>query len=335
VQLPQPAMKRRRPDEGSNASVGDGLEGTIEEMAVLRSLAVSPHEGPSMPAIGGEPVDILYNGSVCMVWNPSHCARLRALGRLCATPIGLCSAKIATRGKAAAVPLLLNDEELWVCCMVATDWAIRILDSRTGALVDRAALFAKAAPVAADADAGFRHARRLVFADLWRRGYRCTNGLKFGCDYLSYTADASQVHAAFMVIVRQDDGEDADIAPMDLVAKSRVATTALKICVMAYGNTRTGAVKYAAFKRMGPGSAVFQAASALLMPTGAGAGFGRSASGIAGPAGGSAGGVGAATRAAAADTPADVLGASEADEGALSFLPADEAAALMFGDACT
>jgi len=67
-----------------------------------------------------------------------------------------------------------------------------------------------------------------------------------------------------MVIVKTDDGEKGDIAPLDLVAKSRVATTVVKICVMAYGNPETGHVRYACFKRMGPGSAIFVAASALL-----------------------------------------------------------------------
>ena len=202
-----------------------------------------------MPNIGAEALVLSYTGAQCLIWSAADCARVRSIGRLCVSPIGLCSAKLATRGKAAAVPVVLNDEELWVCCAVATHWRVTVLDMRTGRAVPAASILGAAA--AADRS-GFIHVRRLVFADLWQRGYRCTSGLKFGCDYLSYTADASQVHAAFMVIVRRerDDGADGggaggEISPLDLVAKSRVATTALKICVMAYGDTRTGRVRYA------------------------------------------------------------------------------------------
>ena len=209
-----------------------------------------------------------WNGSCALVWRPHDCARLRALGRLCASPVGLCAARLATRGKAAAVPLVLSDEELAVAAGVAAQaWRTAAVDSRSGAAMPLEALL-EASAARAVAAGGARAAaalrlRRLVFGDLWRRGYRCTAGLKFGCDYLAYTADASCVHAAFMVIVRRDGGGGGgDIAALDLVAKSRVATTALKICVMAFGDEGTGRVRYAAFKRMGPGSAIFEAVAA-------------------------------------------------------------------------
>ena len=280
-----------------------------------------------MPNIGAEALVLSYTGAQCLIWSAADCARVRSIGRLCVSPIGLCSAKLATRGKAAAVPVVLNDEELWVCCAVATHWRVTVLDMRTGRAVPAASILGAAA--AADRS-GFIHVRRLVFADLWQRGYRCTSGLKFGCDYLSYTADASQVHAAFMVIVRRerDDGADGggaggEISPLDLVAKSRVATTALKICVMAYGDTRTGRVRYAAFKRMGPGSAVFRAASALLQRSAADAGGDEAARG----AGASA--ASASTGAAAAiDCDDAALDDAALVSESLSFLPEAEAASL-------
>lgn len=309
------ATKRRRPDAEDAAETSAAPAAVGHDSAavlLLRSLGV-PASSLAMPSIGDAPLVIAFNGSVCLLWNPADCARVRSLGRLCASPVGLCPAKVATRGKAAAVPIVLNDEELYVATQVATHWRAQIVDTRTGRPADARAILA--ANAARDAS-GMPHVRRRVFADLWRRGYRCTNGLKFGCDWLSYTADASQVHAAFMVIVRRErrataavagkagaegEGEgEGDIAPLDLVAKSRVATAALKICVMAYASAEpdadvdadaattgagaaaaaTGAggssaaagdggvdrsvVRYAAFKRMGPGSAVFQSASALL-----------------------------------------------------------------------
>lgn len=240
---------------------------------------------PPVPDIGPETLLVTYNGSVAMVWSSHDCARLRSLGRLCCSPVGLCAAKVATRGKAAAVPVVLNDEELYIMLGVCdTKWGILVVDSKTGRRLDKnlvmiASGLAQCSPTPTRDEVEAVLVRRLVFADLWRRGYRCTPGLKFGVDFLSYTADASQVHAGFMVIIKSEAASGrvttaGDIAPMDLVAKSRVATTALKICVMAYGNVESscspsglgsivrGKTRFAAFKRMGPGHAIFTAAEA-------------------------------------------------------------------------
>lgn len=358
------ALKRRRPDRDDtspSAIVAHAQTGDTAAVRLLRSLAV-PAASLALPSIGDAPLSIAFNGSVCLIWNPADCARVRSLGRLCASPIGLCPAKVATRGKAAAVPVVLNDEELFVATQVATNWKVQIVDTRTGRPADPRTILA--ANAASD-PSGMPNVRRRVFADLWRRGYRCTNGLKFGCDWLSYTADASQVHAAFMVIVRRErragsgfvgisskagggsgsgehdegrgDGE-GDIAPLDLVAKSRVATAALKICVMAYasadhddgGHRDDDAVRYAAFKRMGPGSAVFQSASALLARTAkadrAGAPDSAAASidGLATGAvsAGASAGAGTSTSAGGA---VDAGGEDEEALEGLSFLPIDMA----------
>jgi hypothetical protein len=76
-----------------------------------------------------------------------------------------------------------------------------------------------------------------------------------------------------MVIVA---AEGEGIALLDLVARSRVATTALKVCVMAWADPEIsiddtkkeadlvgGTVRYAAFKRMGPGTAIFSDSEAM------------------------------------------------------------------------
>lgn len=103
-----------------------------------------------------------------------------------------------------------------------------------------------------------------------------TSGIKFGVDFLAYRADPSTCHAAFMVAIFgqcDDDGSSPAsrarlVSPMDLVARSRVATTALKICVLAYVNDNNGSVSYEAFKRMGVGHAVFAAGSAAATTIG-------------------------------------------------------------------
>ncbi len=183
------------------------------------------------------------------------------------TPIGLCMAKVSTRGKAAAVPVVLSDEELFTAWV--NGW-VRAVDER-GDPCD----VGKHLALVAEVDPSVR-AKRAVFYDLWRHGYAMTNGLKFGVNFLAYRGDPTAVHAAFMVIVVE---EGAGIAILDLVARSRVATTALKTCVVAWAGDQGAAetpssssssvlltpvhrlacatVRYAAFKRMGPGTALF------------------------------------------------------------------------------
>jgi hypothetical protein len=53
-------------------------------------------------------------------------------------------------------------------------------------------------------------------------------------------------------------------SPMEIVGRARVATVALKICVFAYADVERSTVRYAAFKRIGQGGAVFASPSAAL-----------------------------------------------------------------------
>jgi len=193
-----------------------------------------------------------------LVWDADAAARLRRAGGLAVSPIGLCPAKLGTGGKAAAVPVVLSDAE--AATAHANGWLVGedgVTGRRDG--VDLTTLLAAA--VAARPQLA---ATRLVHYDLWAAGYRTTTGLKFGVDFLAYLGDPSEVHAAFMVVVAP---EGAGIAPLDLVARSRVATTALKTCVLAYADVAAGTVRYTAFKRMGPGTAIFDSASSLLAAT--------------------------------------------------------------------
>jgi hypothetical protein len=270
------------------------------------------------------------------LWSPREVQRLRARGRLAVTPVGACGAKAATNGKAAAVPALLSDEELFACHVsgLLPPGSVRAppppdgpasaprgagaadVGSILGRALRREIELARARAAGGFCSGGQSQPpppsalRRLVFLDLWRKGYSCTNGLKFGVDFLCYRGDPTAVHAAFMVIVASEAdatgaagpgsavgtglphgrvlagsaGETglagdagSGIALLDLVARSRVATTALKICVMAWASPQIeeiggaddgeahlvgGSVRYAAFKRMGPGTAMFADAAA-------------------------------------------------------------------------
>lgn len=244
------------------------------------------------------------SGALPLVWSPADCVRLRGQGGLAISPLGMCPLKVATNAKAAAVPALLSDEELYTGA--ALGWLV-LTDTATGARLEPAALLAEALDRAGTPAARRRLVlRRSAFADLWARGYRMTSGIKFGVDYLAYRADPSTCHAAFMVRVM---AEGAGMSPLDLVARSRVATTALKIAVTAYvrldpveaaapaaappppaaeggegeqqvvgegavplqqaGDGGTGVVarvRYSAFKRMGPGLALFASVSSLTVP---------------------------------------------------------------------
>lgn len=189
-------------------------------------------------------------GEKYLVWNVEHIVWLRSSCRLAVTPIGACPTKVSTRGKAAAVPVLLSDEDLYTA--VANEW-VDIVDEQGTALAGEAALQSSLQSFPASGQER-QMLRRLVHCDLTNKGYALTNGLKFGVDFLAYRGDPTAVHAAFMVIVAR---QGAGISPLDLVARSRVATTALKIAVMAWASPATGGVAYKAFKRMGPGAAIF------------------------------------------------------------------------------
>ena len=40
-----------------------------------------------------------------------------------------------------------------------------------------------------------------VFCDLWERGYYLTSGLKYGGDFLVYSADPSHTHSLYIAII--------------------------------------------------------------------------------------------------------------------------------------
>jgi tRNA splicing endonuclease len=221
--------------------------------------SLSLHSLPSCPPLSppsisfGTPVTVYHVGDRYLLWDIDHIARLRSFGKMAVTAIGSCSTKTATRGKAAALPVMLSDEE--TCALIGAGWA-RVVDAVGN---DIANPMAPLLAATAEPSGNFRACRRLVFRDLWTRGYLLTNGIKFGCDYLCYRADPTAVHAAFMVVVEQ---EGNGIRPLSLTAVARVATTALKIAVVAWADSRAGTVRYAAFKRMGPGTAIFKDSNA-------------------------------------------------------------------------
>lgn len=232
--------------------------GAIEEEARTLPLS-SPSIVPLGPADVSlpEPVTLCKAGDRFFMWDGSEVARLRYYGRVACTAIGSCPTKSSTRGKAAALPVMLSDEES--SALVGAGWA-RVVDA-TGEPIDASALLA--AGIAGD-PTGIRAQRRLVWRDLWSRGYCLTNGIKFGCDFLCYRADPTAVHAAFMVVVLK---EGSGVRPLSLTAVARVATTALKIAVVAWADPLAGTVRYSAFKRMGPGTAIFADAQAAIIET--------------------------------------------------------------------
>jgi tRNA splicing endonuclease len=85
-------------------------------------------------------------------------------------------------GKAAAVPAILSDEELFL--VVALGWAT-LLDAATDARLDPAAVLAASFARASGSPLQAR-LKRATFADLWAKGYRMTSGIKFGVDWLAY-----------------------------------------------------------------------------------------------------------------------------------------------------
>ena len=208
---------------------------------------------------------------VTLVWSPEDCVRLRKIGRIAASAVGMCSSKVATNGKSAAVPLALGDEELYVA--TALGWLV-VAPGSAPSLPTLAAALDLSLALSPDRDSAVR--RRVAYCDLWGRGYRLTPGIKFGVHYLAYKADPSVIHADFMVNVLAEGDETA---PLDLIARSRVATTALKVAVFAYVDLRGGegdapcpTVRYQAFKRMGPGQANFELMTSAVVddPLGAG-----------------------------------------------------------------
>jgi tRNA splicing endonuclease len=215
-------------------------------------------------------VTVSNAGDRYFLWDAFEIARLRTRGHMAITAIGSCAVKTSTRGKAAALPVMLSDEE--VCVLVEAGWA-RVVDAAGADIPD---ISQRLAHVVAAAPFGQAALRRVAFRDLWLRGYCLTNGVKFGVDYLCYRDDPTAVHAAFMVVVLR---EGCGVRTLSLTAVARVATTALKIAVVAWVDPVSGSCRYAAFKRMGPGSAIFQDSNAAMAGEKRGGGGGSSGSG--------------------------------------------------------
>ncbi|CAI4227031.1 unnamed protein product [Auanema sp. JU1783] len=72
--------------------------------------------------------------------------------------------------------------------------------------------------------------KRLVFHDLWRRGFYITAGLRFGCDYLAYEGLPGEVHAKYLVKCLPSD---EDLSPLELISLTRVATQVKKAVLLA------------------------------------------------------------------------------------------------------
>ena len=76
-----------------------------------------------------------------------------------------------------------------------------------------------------------QHALMLaVMSDLNSRGYRVTDGTKFGADYLAYPGDPSEFHSQYAVRVLE---EDDVFQPMEILGGARVALGARKRFVIA------------------------------------------------------------------------------------------------------
>ncbi len=75
----------------------------------------------------------------------------------------------------------------------------------------------------------------IVFSDLASQQYVCTSGLKFGCDFLVYDSDPSEVHSTFMCHVYEDDDSASSIMTgTQLQCISRLATAARKAVLIAH-----------------------------------------------------------------------------------------------------
>uniref|UniRef100_A0A7E4VN37 tRNA-intron lyase n=1 Tax=Panagrellus redivivus TaxID=6233 RepID=A0A7E4VN37_PANRE len=72
--------------------------------------------------------------------------------------------------------------------------------------------------------------QRLVYADLWRRGFMLTPGSKFGCDYLVYDGRPNDVHSDFMCHVMT---ENDVVTPRWIRTYTRLARSVKKQIMLA------------------------------------------------------------------------------------------------------
>lgn len=168
----------------------------------------------------------VVGGSV-LVWTVPDADRLRRVHGLAVSSVGpsLSAASIATR--CGTLPVVLRPEEVFV----ATLHDLLDLDeSDADDSSTSATSHSASAPSPMQVPDERTLLRCLVFHALWRDGFRLTNGLKFGADFLAYPDDPSKCHSPFLVLVRR---RDALVAPAALLAWSRVANGSLKTGVFA------------------------------------------------------------------------------------------------------
>ena len=78
--------------------------------------------------------------------------------------------------------------------------------------------------------------KQAVFDDLTAKDYWVTLGVKFGADFLAYTADPLTCHAKYLVIVLPEN--ESKIAATHLVQAERVANTVKKNLLVAFGSVQ-------------------------------------------------------------------------------------------------
>lgn len=99
-------------------------------------------------------------------------------------------------------------------------------------------------PAADDEVAPAGQLRRAAYADLWRRGYFLTDGLKFGADFLAYAGDPLVYHAAFLVSC-----QTGRLPPRQLSGLQRLAQGCGKTLLLSQWDTEGGGVKHTPVSR--------------------------------------------------------------------------------------
>jgi tRNA-intron lyase len=198
-------------------------------------------------------INVVYtqSGPEFLVWDPLDCRKLRETYGLAVSPIGSCPLKISTNGKVGAVPVSLCDEEVFVCTQLSI---ADFYDRKTKSILSYESVLSQSEESSANLTS--LRLNRIAYLALVSKGYKLTNGIKFGVTYLAYRADPSLVHAPFMVLVLE---AGSGISPIDLITKSRVSTGAKKIVVLCWVDLNSQVVvKYDVFKRMGPGATIYK-----------------------------------------------------------------------------
>lgn len=215
-----------------------------------------------------DPIRVFHNGGFFYVWKPQHIHALRVRYRLVGALVG---ALPGHKGQGAehGAPLLLSFEETLaaleagiitvVDCDSAdppTEPQSRDLDGARSSSGDREAILQMLAeknsgfvtirsecsdwqdgplPLLSPSTISSAHTDRcfhfLVFRCLWEQGYFLTSGIKFGGDFLCYTADPMSCHAIAIVHVLSRDRPP--LRPAERSCAGRLATTARKLALLA------------------------------------------------------------------------------------------------------